>query len=97
MEKDFKPEKAYEFYCEKCDYNTYCNSKFLKHLSTQKHKTAYLETQGNEHLAKFVCNTCNYCTNKISNYKTHLSSEKHKKNTDGIKNIAIAVIQQKKQ
>jgi hypothetical protein len=84
MEKEFKPEKVSVFYCEKCHYNTCCNSNYLKHLSTQKHKSAYLETQGNEYLAKFVCNTCNYCTNKISNYKTHLSSEKHKKNTDGI-------------
>jgi hypothetical protein len=81
MEKEIKPEKDSKYYCEKCDYNTCCNTKYLKHISTDKHKLAYLETQGNENLAKFVCEACSYYTNKISNYKTHLTSEKHKNNT----------------
>ena len=80
METKIKPEKGSEFYCEKCDYNTSCNTKYLKHISTNKHKLAYLETQGNGNSVKFVCEACSYYTNKISNYKTHLSSEKHKNN-----------------
>ena len=80
METKFKPEKGSDFYCEKCQYNTSCNTKYLKHISTNKHKLAYLETQGNGNSAKFVCDACSYYTNKISNYKTHLSSEKHKNN-----------------
>ena len=80
MENEIKPENKSKFYCEKCDYTTCDNAKYLKHISTDKHKTAYLETQGNEKLAKFVCEACTYYTNKISNYKTHLTSEKHKNN-----------------
>jgi len=79
------------FFCETCDYSTYNNSDFKKHLSTRKH----IKMTNNENLAilgkekfsvfssNYNCSYCNYNINNKSSYDKHLLSEKHKKNVNG--------------
>jgi len=79
------------FLCETCDYSTYNNSDFRKHLSTRKHKNATnnatLAILGKEKESQesptHKCSQCNFKTSIKSNYDTHLLSEKHKKNISG--------------
>jgi len=79
------------FFCETCDYSTYNNSDFKKHISTRKH----IKMTNNENLAmlgkekfsvcssNYNCSYCNYNINNKSSYDKHLLSEKHKKNVNG--------------
>ena len=76
-----------KIYCEQCDYFTYKQSDFNKHISTRKHLENSLETNGDNKVSDIIsyhsCYHCNYTTNIKSNYDKHLLTEKHKKNVSG--------------
>jgi len=84
------------FFCKTCDYSTYNNSDFKKHLSTRKH----IKMTNNENLAMlgkekfsvcsstYNCHYCNYNINNKSSYDKHLLSLKHRKNVNGEPNEA---------
>ena len=90
-----------KFCCEQCDYITYKQSDFNKHIATRKHLENILETSGDKKVSEIIshysCCHCNYTTNIKSNYDKHLLTEKHKKNaiisnqdnTEEIKHICL--------
>lgn len=76
-----KSSKKITYYCDVCDYS--CSKNFLwkQHVNTNKHKSAYLETYGNEvetpyETSSFKCSNCS----KI--YKNRSGLWKHKKTCD---------------
>jgi hypothetical protein len=60
------------FYCEKCDYTTFKNSDFNKHLNTKKHIT--------EKISSTEKNTCNQCF-KVYSSASNLWKHKQKCNS----------------
>jgi hypothetical protein len=87
MEKQNYQKNLPKYVCIKCDYNTYKQNDFNKHLSTRKHLENSLEINGNEKvfptIEHFKCSECNYTTNIKSNYQKHLLTEKHMINLYG--------------
>jgi hypothetical protein len=84
METKNDEQKRARFICEICDYNTYKNCDYVRHLTTRKHLARHLETNGDKkrcaNIIIYECVKCNYTTNCKSNYNRHLITEKHKKN-----------------
>lgn len=73
----FGPKKANLFSCNKCDYNTSHRSHYIRHLSTDKHKTDDLSTNGNDlgrkGPAHYACEKC------VNTYKSYSGLWRHKK------------------
>jgi hypothetical protein len=82
-----KPIKIYN--CYVCDYNTYQNGDYNKHLLTRKHERRVMEISGNkmeingnkksssDDNARHFCQKCNYSTNLSSDFAKHEASAKH--------------------
>ena len=75
---------AQTYECEMCDYTTSRKSKYIEHLSTDKHKNltnlTILRTEIRPHF--FCCEYCDYSTSEKKHYTAHLSTLKHKKAVD---------------
>ena len=73
----FGSKKVNIFSCKKCDYNTSQRCHYIRHLSTDKHKNADLETNGNDlgqkGIERYECDSC------IKSFKTRAGIWKHKK------------------
>ena len=65
------------FLCEKCDYECFRKSDFIKHLSTDKHNGNVLETFGNQNSQKLSTKNDCICG---KTYKNRSGLWKHKKN-----------------
>ena len=74
-----------KFYCNCCDYLSFNNSNYNKHLRTKKHlekkgvfaKTSKPLVSSN---IQFFCEICDYSTSRRSNWVRHIQSIKHFKN-----------------
>jgi hypothetical protein len=66
---DSGEQKKQHFYCEKCDYTTFKNSDFEKHLTTKKHIA--------EKISSTDKNTCKQCF-KIYSSASNLWKHKQK-------------------
>jgi hypothetical protein len=104
MEIGKLPISHQNYYCEICDYNTFRQQDYNRHLMTPKHQNSAkkdtLDTLGNREVAKnapnFYCEKCNYnCTNK-SNYSKHLITEKHLSSINNTISNIEEVCQEKK-
>jgi len=78
------------FYCESCDYSTFNNSDFKKHIATRKHilgvnndGTAMLGKEKLVHITNYSCSYCRFTTINKTNYEDHLLTKKHQKNSMG--------------
>jgi hypothetical protein len=70
----FRSNGGNQYICEICDYNTYKNCNYDRHLSSKKH----LEKVSKNNNA-YTCEFCDYNTYIKSHYEKHLSSKKHVK------------------
>jgi hypothetical protein len=97
-------KESNKYYCEKCDYNCYKKYNWSKHLTTDKHKKATLETNSGKKWQKsgdkFECEICNKLFVTTSGLWKHKKSCNLKEITDEItdemsdKDLIIMLVKQ---
>lgn len=72
--------------CNVCNFKTYKNENFQKHLESNAHKKRVLNSEStikkendteDDTDTRFICKDCNYKTDRIFCYKKHLNTTKH--------------------
>ena len=78
MHKRFRDDKKAEiFHCVCCDYNTSYQSKYDRHILTDKHAFRTNETKkGTQTMNSYVCEKCN------TNFNSRTTMWRHKKTCD---------------
>lgn len=64
-------EKEYKYNCERCNYRCNENSKWDKHINTEKHKTGKNKKRSDYKEEPYKCNICEYKTRNNALYKQH--------------------------
>ena len=69
-EQEVLQEKEYKYNCERCNYKCNENSKWDKHINTEKHKTGKNKKRS-DYGGPYKCEICNYETGNKSTYLQH--------------------------
>jgi hypothetical protein len=73
--------------CSICNFSTYKNENYQKHLESKQHKNKITNN------GKYVCPYCNYVTNNKSNLNRHINSSIHLNVSDNITDDNSIMIQ----
>ena len=69
-EQEVLQEKEYKYNCERCNYKCNENSKWDKHINTEKHKTGKNKKRS-DYGGPYKCEICNYETENKSTFLQH--------------------------
>jgi hypothetical protein len=84
------PEKANNYFCEKCNFKCSHLVFWNRHLATLKHQNATNVSQKNSKKSnQFFCQKCNFTCHKLSLWNRHISTAKHQKDPNFDKKIQI--------
>lgn len=70
-------EEKNKYCCEKCNYITFDNSNFKKHLISKKHLGIIKEDKEDKEDKEYYCEKCNYKTYNKQSFDSHIQSLKH--------------------
>jgi hypothetical protein len=85
MDSNFVSKKSPKFLCEVCDYKSFRQSEYDKHLLTAKHQR--MTEKISELATKISCEYCDYNTCKMADYNKHLLTAKHQRMTTASINL----------
>jgi hypothetical protein len=70
MAEEILQEKEHKYNCERCNYRCNENSKWEKHINTEKHKTGKNKKRS-DYEGPYNCEICNYETENKSTFLQH--------------------------